>query len=449
LLSVDLVLHAAARPNIVWIVADDLGYADVGFQGSKEIETPHLDALAASGVCFSSGYSSHPFCSPMRAGLLAGRYQHRFGYVSNVPYSPHDDFVGLSKKEVTVAKRLQKAGYRTMAIGKWHVGASHSYHPSRRGFDHFYGFLGGGHDYFKVDVSKPLYEGYFSALQRNGQPEDLEGYLTDRLSDAAVDFVSDQNAESPFFLYLAYNAPHTPMQAPQSWLDRYANVKDKKRRAYCAMVAAMDHGIGRVMAALEKAGLRESTLVAFLSDNGGPEKANGSDNGPLRGGKGDVFEGGVRVPFVLSWPGTLTSGERYEAPVHSIDLSATALALGEAEKVKGKDGVNLIPFLKGEVEGVPHEALFWRKGNGAGKAARMGKWKWLRFEKGPAFLYDLESDLAESKNLAKQHPDIVARLEKAYAEWDADNLPTAFPSYRTYHEKLREVHKEISGPKGR
>ncbi len=439
---------APERPNIVLIVADDLGYADVGFQGAEDIATPHLDALAAGGVRCTDGYSSHPFCSPMRAGFLTGRYQQRFGYVSNVPYAPQNDFIGLAKRETTVAQRLQGRGYVTAAIGKWHLGASHSYHPLRRGFDHHYGFLGGGHDYFEVDLSKPVHEGYKDALQRDGQPEGLDGYLTDRLSDAAVEFIDARaGGERPFFLYLAYNAPHTPLQAPDEWLAKCAHIDDPKRRTYAAMVAAMDAGIGRVLGQLEESGVRERTLVAFLSDNGGPEKSNASDNGPLRGQKGDVFEGGVRVPLVVSMPAVLKAGETYREPVNSIDISCTALALAGVP-IEGRpefDGVNLIPFFKGERAGPPHRELFWRKGDGEGWAVRSGKWKLLQMKGFDPALFDLSGDVGEAENIAKAHPDVVSELLAAYSAWDADNMEMQFPSYREYHEELGEVYREMIG----
>ena len=439
---------AAPKPNVVLILADDLGYADVGFQGSKEIKTPHLDALAASGVVCTSGYSSHPFCSPMRAGLLTGRYQQRFGYVANVPYAPQNAFIGLSMKEKTIAKRLQGEGYVTGGIGKWHVGAAHPFHPLRRGFDHYYGFLGGGHDYFKVDLTRPMGEGYNDALQRDGKPESFEGYLTDRLSDEAVAFIEAKaGGEKPFFLNLSYNAPHTPLQAPEEWLAKYAGIEDKKRRTYAAMVGAMDHGIGRVMGALEKAGVRKETLVFFLSDNGGPEKSNFSDNGALRGQKGDVFEGGVRVPFVVSWPAVLKAGMTFDAPVSSLDASCTTLALAgvEIEGRKVFDGVNLIPYFKKEKVGVPHEALFWRKGDGDSWAVRSGRWKLLKLSGHDPALFDLDADIAEENNVAKKHPDVVSALRADYSAWDADNMKSQFPSYRAYHDELRGIYKEMIG----
>ena len=437
--------QAGERPNILIILADDLGYADVGFHGCKEIPTPNLDKLAASGVRCTNGYSSHPYCSPMRAGLMACRYQHRFGYVTNVAYDPQNVRIGIPMGEKTIAKRLQEAGYATGMAGKWHLGASHAHHPNRRGFDHFYGFLGGGHDYFTVDLKKPMHEGYFSALDRNGQPEGLEGYVTDVLSDDAVSFIERHQreaADKPFFYYLAYNAPHAPMQAPEEDLKKFSGIEDKKRRAYAAMVHAMDRGIGRVLAALDASGLREDTVVFFLSDNGGPTKANASSNLPLRGFKGDVFEGGVRVPFVVSWQGKLPAGKTYDQPVISIDISRTALELGGAKIVPKLEGVNLIPYVSGKETTPPHDALFWQ--SGYRWAVRAGNRKLLLDGdlKKPA-LFDLSQDIGEKNNLASSDPDMVAELRAVFNEWKKGNAESLFPSYREYHQRKNEFYKEL------
>lgn len=431
------------RPNVILILADDLGYADIGVHGCRDIPTPHLDALAARGVRCSNGYSSHPFCSPMRAGLMAGRYQHRFGYVSNVPYDPQNIHLGLPTSEKTIAQRLQEVGYRTGMSGKWHLGASHLHHPNKRGFDFFYGFLGGGHDYFEVDLRRPMGEGYAQPLDRNGKPENLETYLTDALTREAVGFIG-RNQEHPFFFYLAYNAPHTPMQAPEDLLVKFLDIADPKRRAYAAMVHAMDRGIGEVMAALDRHGLRETTLVFFLSDNGGPSFANASSNAPLRGDKGDVYEGGIRVPFLISWPGTLPEGAVYDHPVISLDISRTALEVGQARLVPKLDGVNLIPFLSGQDEAPPHQALFWRKDDGTAWAVRSGNTKLLMTrDRSAEELYQLDSDLAEQRNVAKLHPDQVAAARSLYAAWNESNTAPLFPSFREYHARKGRFYKEL------
>ena len=437
---------AAAPPNFVFIVADDLGYGDIGVHGCRDIPTPHIDSIAATGVRFSSGYSNHPFCSPMRAGFLTGRYQHRFGYETNVPYDTENPHLGLPDDVVTIPQRLKKVGYSTAAIGKWHLGAHPSKHPNKRGFDFFFGFLGGGHDYFVSDLSQNQHEGYKAPLMRNGAPCGVEGYLTDQLTDEAVKWIAGHK-DQPFFLYLAYNAPHTPMQAPEAKLKPFAGIKNKKRRTYAGMVSAMDDGIGRVLAALEAAGLRDNTVVAFVSDNGGPEPHNGSDNGPLRGTKGTVFEGGIRVPYLVSWPGRLPHGSVFEQPVITMDLTVTALRLAGAPTDGPLDGVDLMPWFTvgAEIAGPPHKALFWRMHH-AGRndfAVRTGSSKLLRNQNVEA-AFDLTADLGESHPLpATGAADFRAMWEK----WNEKNIEPAFPGFGPYHEKRRAFYQEFQdGP---
>lgn len=440
--------HAIEEPNIIVIVADDLGYADVGFQGAKDIETPHLDSLAKSGVRFTNGYSSHPFCSPMRAGFITGRYQQRFGYETNVPYDPHNPFIGLAKDQITIADRLQKAGLRTAAIGKWHLGASSIHHPLARGFHFHFGFLGGGHDYFEVDLTHPMTEGYREPLQRNGQPEGLSGYLTDVLTEEAVGFVK-RNQRNPFFLYLAYNAPHTPLQAPEFWLEKYSSIEDEKRRTYAAMISTLDAGVGRLTETLDTIGLRSKTVIFFVSDNGGPEHANASDNGPLRGQKGDVYEGGIRVPFLMSWPGVIEGGRTNDFPVNTIDVACTTLALSgiDIKDDPTLDGINLLPIATGESKTAPHDALFWRKMNGEAWAIRSGKWKLVRpSENEPSALYDLENDIAEYQDLAAMHPEIVASLEGKFDTWNATNETCRQPEFRQYHKEMQQFFQDMVSP---
>jgi arylsulfatase A-like enzyme len=429
------------RPNIVLILADDLGYGDVGFNGCRDISTPNIDSLAAEGVRFAHGYSSHPFCSPMRAGLMTGRYQHRFGYVNNVAFDPHNQVMGIPTTEPTIAKQLQTAGYRTGMVGKWHLGAASPFHPLKRGFEFFYGFLGGGHDYFVVDTTIQLNENYKTALDDNGKPVAFDGYLTDALTDHAIRFIN-QSDERPYFLYVAYNAPHGPLQAPESKVAQFASIEDTRRRTYAAMVSAMDDQIGRLLSTIDQRGQRDNTLVIFLSDNGGPERANASDNGPLRGQKGDVFEGGIHVPFVMSMPGTLPRGAVYHEPVVSIDVSQTALELGGVSSDKQADGVNLFPYVLGERKTPPHEAIYWRTASDAKRAVRRGTDK-LVVLAGESSLFDLGADLGESNDLAASKPETVEQLAELFETWNAENKPAIFPGYRQYHELLKEFHGQV------
>lgn len=424
----------ARKPSIVVILADDLGYADVGCHGCKDIPTPHIDALARSGVRCTNGYVSHPFCSPTRAGLLTGRYQHRFGHENNPAYLPNDPNVGLPLDQVTIADVLRKAGYVTGAVGKWHLGAEPRFHPCRRGFDEYFGIIGGGHDYFRA-IPGDRRE-YFIPLQRNEKPVEEKEYLTDAFSREAVAFIR-RHKDRPFFLYLAYNAPHTPLQAPADRIAAFAGIAEKKRRTYAAMVNIMDEGIGRVREALRETGREKDTLVFFLSDNGGPSPVPGqttgtnfSSNLPLRGRKGQVFEGGVRVPFLVSWPGTLPAGATYDEAVSSLDIFATSAAVGGAELPAGLqlDGVDLRTHLKGEGKAPPHGALFWRTGGGRSYAVRAGRYKLVSTDGKTTALFDLDVDLSEKTDCVGAYPPVAARMQEGYQKWNGQMVAPRWES---------------------
>ena len=426
----------AVRPNILLIVADDLGYNDVGFQGGRDIPTPHLDRLAASGARCTHGYVSYSVCSPSRAGFLTGRYQQRFGHEFNPKWDATSTTHGLPLSETTIADALRAVGYTTGIIGKWHQGAHPQFHPNQRGFDEFFGFLGGGHRYFpdsQVDVeigagkkaATHADAEHASPMLRNHTELPESGELTTRLGDEAAGSVTRHARDArPWFLYLAFNAPHTPLQARVDLLQKFSGIADERRRTYAAMVATVDESVGKVLAALEATGQRERTLVFFFSDNGGPmtkRNANASLNTPLRGQKGDVFEGGIRVPFVVSWPGRVPAGLTFEAPVISLDVMPTALAAAGAPrnpKLPPLDGVDLVPFLNGTTKTVPHARLFWRMDGGEAFAVREGQWKWLRTYANAPQLYDLAADPGESRDLAAQRPEIAQRLAAASAEWN-------------------------------
>jgi arylsulfatase A-like enzyme len=412
---------APGRPNILLIVGDDMGFADVGFHGCKDIPTPHLDALAASGVRFTNGYVTGPYCSPTRAGLLTGRYQQRFGHEFN-PGGAGDR--GMPVTETTIADRLKAAGYATALIGKWHLGASPNMHPQRRGFDEFFGFLGGAHSYFEK-----------AGFLRGNEPVPEMDYATDAFGREAIAFIERQRHKSaPWFLYLAFNAVHTPMHATDDRLKKFAGITDQRRRTYAAMMFAMDEAIGRVRRKLEDAGLEKNTLVCFISDNGGPTMpgvtVNGASNAPLRGSKRTTLEGGIRVPFVLSWPARVKPGI-YEQPVIQLDLTTTALtAAGVSVRPEWKlDGVDLVPFLSRAKTGAPHDALYWRFGEQM--ALRDGDYKLVRYDsnadtrtgtKQPVTttkLYHLTADQGEMKDLAATMPDKVKALQTKWDAWNA------------------------------
>ncbi len=401
----------ARRPNVLILLADDLGYADVGFHGCKDIPTPNLDALARKGVRFTSGYVSGPYCSPTRAGLMTGRYQTRFGHEFNPGNNPKH---GLPVDQATLADRFRALGYVTGLIGKWHLGSDPAMRPPQRGFQEYFGFLGGSHAYFP---------GKGEPILRGDQPVEEKEYLTDALAREAVGFI-DRHAKEPFFLYLAFNAVHTPMQATEKRLERFAGIEDKQRRTYAAMNSAMDDAIGQVLAKLREAGLEEDTLIFFFSDNGGPTMVgttiNGSRNFPLRGSKRQLLEGGVRVPFLAVWQGRLPAGTTYDNPIIALDIYPTALSAAGAEIPRAwrLDGVNLLPYLEGKMPQAPHDFLFWRFGEQ--RAARKGDWKMVRYDNSGTHLYNLRDDIGESTDLAAQQPDVLRELQTAWDRWNAE-----------------------------
>lgn len=456
------------RPNLIVILADDLGYADLGFTGSKEIETPNLDKLAGNGVVFENGYVTHPYCGPSRAGLITGRYQARFGLEINLTNSHFDAHSGLPVSETTFADRLQDVGYQTGVIGKWHLGSSYPFHPNNRGFDYFYGFLSGGHSYWPKNVTTtfPLYlkngkphysanEGGYWPLMRNNNTAEFDEYLTTKLSRDAASFVESTN--DPFCLYLAYNAPHAPMEAPKELIDKYAHIENKQRRVYAAMVDAMDQGIGMLVSALEKSGKLDNTFIFFLSDNGGivdktrkasePRRARNDwgDNTPFRGGKGSMLEGGNHVPFIAHWPKGLKPGS-YSLPVSALDIAATFTALGKGDS-SGLEGVNLVPFVKGENKGVPHEALYWRMDSGKKWAVRTPEAKYFlpRDETGLSspVLVDMVNDPYESENIIKQNPELRKKLAALWNEWNAKNEPNKYLQAGNYQKARLNFYKEL------
>jgi arylsulfatase A-like enzyme len=419
----------AKRPNVIVILADDLGYADVGFNSCKDIPTPHIDSLAQHGVRCTNGYVSHPFCSPTRAGLMTGRYQHRFGHENNPAWLPDDPDIGLPLDQITLPQVLQKAGYVTGAIGKWHLGAEPRFHPNERGFTEYFGFLGGGHMY--IPGMKGGVE-YTVPVLRNKVPTDEKEYMTDALSREAAAFVARHKAE-PFFLYLAYNAVHTPLQATEKYLARFPNITDERRRIYAAMTSAMDDGVGRVLAAVKDAGIEKDTMIWFFSDNGGPPaNVAPTDNAPLRGFKGQVLEGGIRVPFAVQWRGHLPEGAVFAQPVISLDVFATAAALAGAQTPADRkmDSVNILPHLLGEAKTPPHDWLHWRTGGGATWAVRKGPYKLVHLAAGAEQLYDLDADIAEAKDLAGKKPDLVEQLRKGHDAWNAEMIAPRWESPR-------------------
>lgn len=420
------------KPNIVLILADDLGYADLGFTGAADIPTPNLDQLARTGIVFTNGYVSHPFCSPTRAGILTGRYQQRFGHENNPIYDPENYTAGLPTTQTTVAQLLKAAGYSTGLVGKWHLGAASKFLPSERGFTDMFYFRGGGHDYFKQELSGNPRE-YLVPLERDNKPVSEPEYLTDALAREAAAFIRRRRAE-PFFLYLAFNTPHTPIQTAPHHVEVVKQIADERRRGYGAMVVALDAAVGRVMRALTEHNLDDNTLIVFLSDNGGPIQVTASRNTPFRDGKGTVYEGGIRVPFLMRWHRKLKPG-RYTHPVISLDLLPTFTAMAGAKTPSNVEGVNLLPYVQGRKGEPPHERLYWRAGGGVSYAVREGRFKLARQAAGPEQLFDLESDPAETNDLSAAKPDVLGKLRAAYEAWNKSNIAPIFESPRPAAKK--------------
>lgn len=432
---VALVASAAAetkKPNILVIVADDLGYGELTAQGfTREIPTPNIDSIARNGVRFTSGYVSGPYCSPTRAGLLTGRYQQRFGHEFN-PGSAQTAgvHVGLDLSQKTIGDRLKTAGYATAWIGKSHLGYEPDFHPLKRGFDYYFGFLGGMHDYLDVD-----HRGR-DPIQRNGTPLQSIDYLTEELGREAAGFIEKQKGQ-PWFTYLAFNAVHAPLEATQKYLSRFPNITEPKRQKFAAMLSALDDAVGSVLAKVRETGQEENTLIFFISDNGGPTAQTTSGNGPLRGFKAQTWEGGIRVAWMVQWKGHIAAGKVDDRPVIQLDILPTALAAARVEvKPDWKvEGVNLLPYVTGEKSASPHDALYWRFGRQI--AIRKGDWKLVKapgggseggLGAGPvttagAQLYNLAADLGEKTNLADKEPDKVKELAAAWDAWNSSNIP--------------------------
>lgn len=443
-LSIDA---GAAQPNVVVILVDDLGYADLGCQGSRDVKTPRIDSLAADGVRCTAGYVSAPQCCPSRAGLLTGRYQNRFGFETN----PADaiDTYGIPSTERTIAAELQAAGYATGMVGKWHLGTAKGMQPWERGFAESLWHPNGG-------VLFPAKQtGLLPGMRRGREPADVKGYSTDAFGDAAVDFITRHAATraadgQPWFLYLSFVPPHWPMEAKPEHMAAFAAEPDLHRRTLLAMMASLDENVGKVLDAIDATGQRDDTLVFFLSDNGGPTGRprprpdapleygqNSSRNDPFRGVKGNLFEGGIRVPFLVRWPGVIPAGTAYDEPVISLDILPTALAAAgrpataAESEARQLDGVDLRPALSGTATAPPHETLVWRfrfPGPEAGQqkfAIRQGRWKLVR-DGGPPALYDLVADPGEKTDLAAREPERAAALR---AEWDRWNGTLEEPAW--------------------
>ncbi len=444
-------LAAGRKPNLVLVLADDMGYGDIGCYGSKDVPTPHLDALARAGVRFTDGYVSCSVCSPSRAALLTGRYQQRFGHEFNSGPLQREAEVGfgLPVGEKILPEFLQGAGYRSIAIGKWHLGARPGFHPLERGFDEFFGFLTGGNAFVTPrttdrrvvasDGDRGLLAERADPIRRGKEPVAEDRYLTDAFADEAVKFI-ERNRARPFFVYLAPNAIHTPLHALDKYVDRVAGIAEEKHRLLAAMTVALDDAVGLVAGKLKELGLERDTLFVFLSDNGCPVITGAGTNGPLNGEKVTYFEGGIRVPWMMRWPGRIPAGKVYREPVVSRDLFPTFLAAAGV-KAPGVDGVDLLPFLRGG-KAKPHDALFWRAGKA--RAVRKGKWKLVEFGDEFSGLYDLSVDVGETRDLSGSRPEVLRELREAWAGWSRQmSAPAWPPRFRKLTVNGKELNWEL------
>ncbi len=412
------------RTNIVILLADDLGYADIGCQAVEpDVKTPNIDSIAKDGTRFTTAYVSCPVCSPSRAGLLTGKYQQRFGHEANPLGPAQEKIFGLPLTQVTLADEFHRLGYVTGAFGKWHEGDQPQFWPLQRGFDEFFGFLGGMHGYMGARSAEQQGN---NAIRRGNDPVDEKEYLTDAITREAVAFI-DHHKDKPFFMYVAYNAVHVPQQAPPKYLNRFPDSIEQKRRYCLAMLSAEDDGVGNILAKLKKENLEDHTLVIFLSDNGGPTSENGSRNAPLRGFKGQVWEGGIRVPFMMKWPGHIPAGKTIDQPVISLDLFPTTHAAADASPRTGLDldGKNLLPLVTGVADVPPHPTLYWRFK--PQWAIRDQNYKLEQARDGITRLYDLANDPSEKTDLYKDKPDIAAALQKKYNAWNATLMDPLWP----------------------
>lgn len=421
----------ASKPvNVVMIVADDMGYSDLGVTGNKDFATPNLDSIAKNGVRFTQAYVTAAVCSPSRAGFMTGQYQQRFGHEYNgsgpLPF-------GTPTDQKLMSHHFKAAGYKTGLVGKWHLGEDPSMQPLKRGFDFFVGHLGGGHPFYPpVDYTNPEQ----NKILDGDKPANWSTYLTTYFGTRSVDFIRD-NSDQTFFLYLSFNAPHTPMHHRESDMPGLSHIQDERRRKYASMMMAMDDAVGMVLDELKTRGIAGSTMVVFFSDNGGPQpgdpSVNGSINRPLRSGKAQAYEGGLRVPMLMSLPGVISPGTTFEKPVISLDLLPTFMAAVGSSPINGThlDGVNLLPFLTGKNVGRPHDRLFWRLGAITAMLEGDHKIVYPRREGGldsdpdkvdPAKieLYNLATDPYEKINLAQSDPERLQQMKATWHHWQAD-----------------------------
>lgn len=425
---------AAAReekrkhPNILYILVDDLGYADLSVHGQKAFSTPNIDSIFRDGVRFTNGYVSNSVCAPSRAGLMTGREGSRFGFEANIP--PRTEH-GLDVGQKTIPDYLKLAGYKSYCIGKWHLGGPAQFHPNKRGFDEFTGIIGGSRTYFRSKAHDSE-----KSLQVNGrfieEPEDL--YVTDYLTDRAIEYIEDHSKkepQQPWFMYMSYTAPHGPLEPKPGIMSRVgASIKDEKRRKYAGLVLNLDDNVGRLLNCLAKLRIDNDTMVIFMSDNGGPLNI-GTSNSPLKGGKGSLWEGGVRVPYAIKWPARIPAGQVVDGPAISLDLLPTFAAITGVDRKSEilTDGINLMPHISGGRAPIPERTFHWRRGSKMQIGLRKGRWKVIGNRNTQEFsLYDLEADIREQNDVKPGNKELLEELQTLYSEWEGQVMDPVFHS---------------------
>lgn len=463
------------QTNIILITVDDLGMADCSLYGEGDIITPNIELLGSEGIIFENAYVTSPVCAPSRAAMITGRYQHRFGFeftmherylrnrleylgfrylvnsepwvakwMSSVPDAEGIYNQGLPLSEITLAEILKKHGYDTGIMGKWHLGWSKEKQPAAFGFDEQYGFFN-SHSLYSTEGTEGIIDqkndadwtdSYIwsgqrngpHAIYRNGIQIEENGYLTDRITDESISFMN-KHKENPFFLWISYSAPHTPLQAPIEYVDKFSDIEDPVKRVYRAMISNLDDNIGRLIEYLNDQNLADKSILFFISDNGGAEYTHTTDNGRYEGGKNTEFEGGVKVPMIIRFPGKTAAGSRFTHMVSSMDIFPTSIAAAGIDMMPGRklDGVNLLPYLMGENKMPPHEYLFWQRG--ISKVVRNNEFKLVMNEYlGTEVLYDLNQNKYENPDVASTNSKVVDELKRAFEDWKQFNKPPMWPS---------------------
>ena len=437
--------NTSAKPNIIVVLLDDLGSGDVSFNGCKDILTPHIDRIAKQGVKCTNAYISAPYSGPSRAGILTGRYQQRCGAEGNTDNRGIETLKekrGVPTSEFLMSEALKTQGYKTAAIGKWHLGEHPSMWPQEQGFDYFYGFAGGGFSYWGDKRGSEI-----NYMQENGKEimPTKTTYITDDFSDKAVDFINE-NAKDPFFIYLAYNAPHSALNASRKYLDRTTHIANPERSIYGAMILAVDDGVGRIWDALEEKGIEENTILIFLSDNGGASYSY-SYNYPRRARKGQMFDGGTKTPFAMCWGKNIKAGSVYNKTISSLNIFptvATAAGIDITTLDKKLDGVDMMPYFKGKKKDNPNQKLYWRVWGGMEYAMRDGDYKLVKQHHSEELeLYNLIEDPTEITNIAANNQDIVKRMNSEYQKWsDEMQKPAWLDKHGPNLEKDRKAWED-------